>query len=113
LSAIAKGYGVDRVAMILDRLGIDDYLVEIGGEFRVKGASASGRAWRVAIEKPVFRQRDHGAMPGETLEETIALENLAIATSGTTIDFFEQDGRHYSHSRPSGQTSAYGGECRR
>jgi thiamine biosynthesis lipoprotein len=98
LSAIAKGYGVDRVAMILDRLGIDDYLVEIGGEFRAKGATASGRAWRMAVEQPVFRQRDHGAMPGETLQETVALENRAIATSGTTIDFFEQDGRHYSHS---------------
>lgn len=102
LSAIAKGYGVDRVAMILDRFGLEDYLVEIGGEFRAKGTAASGRVWRIGIEKPVYGQRGHSKIPGEipgaTIGETIVLENRAIATSGTTIDFFEQDGRYYSHS---------------
>ena len=90
LSAIAKGYGVDRVAMILDRQGIADYLVEIGGEFRARGTTASGRPWRVAIERPVEGRRSLG--------EIVVLENRAIATSGTTKDFFEQGGRHYSHS---------------
>jgi len=90
LSAIAKGYGVDRVAMILDRFGIDDYLVEIGGEYRARGTTSTGRAWRVAIAKPVYGERKLG--------EAVVLDNRAIATSGTTIDFFEQDGRHYSHS---------------
>ncbi|UCH47799.1 MAG: FAD:protein FMN transferase [Betaproteobacteria bacterium] len=94
LSAIAKGYGVDRVAMILDRLGVDGYLVEIGGEFRARGTTAAGRPWRVAIAQPVEGRRSHG----KTVGETVVLENRAIATSGTTIDFFEQDGRHYSHS---------------
>lgn len=90
LSAIAKGYGVDRVAMILDRHGVDDYLVEIGGEFRARGTTAAGRPWRIAIERPVEGRR--------VLGEIVVLENRAIATSGTTKDFFEQDGRHYSHS---------------
>ena len=98
LSAIAKGYGVDRVAMILDRFGIDDYLVEIGGEFRARGTTAARRAWRVAIEKPVYGERKLGEAPRAALGETIVLDNRAIATSGTTMDFFEQDGRHYSHS---------------
>jgi len=89
LSAIAKGYGVDRVAMVLDRQGIHDYLVEIGGELRARGTTAAGRPWRVGIERPVEGRR--------VLGETVALENRAIATSGTTSDFFEQDGRHYSH----------------
>jgi thiamine biosynthesis lipoprotein len=89
LSAIAKGYGVDRVAMILDRHGVHDYLVEIGGELRARGTTASGRPWRVAIERPVEGRR--------VLGEIVALENRAIATSGTTRDFFEQDGRHYPH----------------
>jgi thiamine biosynthesis lipoprotein len=89
LSAIAKGYGVDRVAMVLDGEGVNDYLVEIGGEFRAKGANAAGRSWRVAIERPVEGQR--------VLGEVVVLENGAIATSGTTKDFFVQDGRHYSH----------------
>jgi FAD:protein FMN transferase len=88
LSAIAKGYGVDRVAMILDRHGVGDYLVEIGGEFRARGNTA-GRPWRVAIERPVEGRR--------VLGEIVVLGNRAIATSGTTRDFFAQDGRHYSH----------------
>ncbi|MGD8476904.1 MAG: FAD:protein FMN transferase [Burkholderiales bacterium] len=94
LSAIAKGYGVDRIAMILERQGVDDYLVEIGGEFRARGNAAVGRPWRIGIERPVEDRRSHG----KTIGETVVLENRAIATSGTTIDFFEQGGRHYSHS---------------
>jgi thiamine biosynthesis lipoprotein len=89
LCAIAKGYGVDRVAMILDRQGVHDYLVEIGGELRARGTAAAGRPWRVGIERPVEGRHVVG--------EIVALENRAIATSGTTEDFFEQDGRHYSH----------------
>jgi thiamine biosynthesis lipoprotein len=89
LCAIAKGYGVDRVAMILDRQGVHDYLVEIGGELRARGTTAAGRPWRVGIERPVEGQHVVG--------EIVLLKNRAIATSGTTEDFFEQDGRHYSH----------------
>ena len=89
LCAIAKGYGVDRVAMILDHQGIPDYLVEIGGELRARGTTAAGRPWRVGIQRPVEG--------GHVVGEIVALENRAIATSGTTEDFFEQDGRHYSH----------------
>jgi len=98
LSAIAKGYGVDRLAMILDRYRVDDYLVEIGGEFRAKGTTAAGRPWRVAIERPIEARRSLEEIPRETLGEVIVLENRAIATSGTTKDFFEHGGRHYSHS---------------
>lgn len=89
LSAIAKGYGVDRVAMVLDSQGIGDYLVEIGGELRAKGTTAAGKPWRVGIERPVEGRHVVG--------EVVALHNRAIATSGTTQDFFDQDGRHYPH----------------
>jgi len=90
LSAIAKGYGVDRLAAILDEQGIEDYLVEIGGEFRARGTTAAGRPWQVAIERPVEGAR--------VLGEIVVLGNRAIATSGTTRNFFEQEGRRYSHS---------------
>jgi thiamine biosynthesis lipoprotein len=89
LNAIAKGYGVDRVAMVLDRQGVHDYLVEIGGELRARGNAAAGRSWRVGIERPVEG--------GHVLGETVALANRAIATCGTTENFFVQDGRHYPH----------------
>lgn len=88
LSAIAKGYGVDRIATVLDRQGVRDYLVEIGGELRARGAVA-GRPWRVGIERPIEGRRVVG--------ETVVLRDHAIATSGTTQDFFEEQGRHYSH----------------
>jgi FAD:protein FMN transferase len=89
LCAIAKGYGVDRVAVTLDSQGFHNYLVEIGGELRAKGTTAAGKPWRVGIERPVEGQHVVG--------EIVALENRAIATSGTTEDFFEEAGRHYSH----------------
>jgi thiamine biosynthesis lipoprotein len=89
LSAIAKGYGVDRVAMVLDREGFHDYLVEIAGEIRAKGTTAIGIPWRIGIERPVDGRHVVG--------EIVALENRAISTSGSTQNFFEQDGRHYSH----------------
>jgi thiamine biosynthesis lipoprotein len=89
LSAIAKGYGVDRVAMVLDREGVHDYLVEIAGEIQARGTTAAGSPWRIGIERPV----DSGHVVGEI----VALENRAISTSGSTQNFFEQDGRHYSH----------------
>jgi FAD:protein FMN transferase len=89
LSAIAKGYGVDRVAMVLDREGFHDYLVEIAGEIRARGTTATGNSWRIGIERPVDGRHVVG--------EIVALENRGISTSGSTQNFFEQDGRHYSH----------------
>jgi FAD:protein FMN transferase len=89
LSAIAKGYGVDRVAMILDREGIHDYLVEIAGELRARGTTAAGTPWRIGIERPVDGRHVVG--------EIVALKNRGISTSGSTQNYFEQDGRHYSH----------------
>ncbi|MCV5519664.1 FAD:protein FMN transferase, partial [Escherichia coli] len=52
LSAIAKGFGVDKVAEYLESLGARNYLVEIGGELRINGVNGKGHPWRVAIEKP-------------------------------------------------------------
>lgn len=89
LSAIAKGYGVDRVAMVLDREGVHDYLVEIAGEIRASGTTGTGSPWRIGIERPVNS--------GHVIGEIVALDNRAISTSGSTQNFFEQDGRHYSH----------------
>jgi FAD:protein FMN transferase len=51
-SAIAKGYGVDAVGLLLEERGVKDYLVEIGGEVRARGHHADGHAWRIGIERP-------------------------------------------------------------
>lgn len=90
LSAIAKGYAVDRVANTLHAAGVDEFLVEVGGELRGRGRNQAGDAWKIAIEKPDPGIRDVYAI--------IDLENAAVATSGGYRNFFEAgDGRTYSH----------------
>lgn len=89
LSAIAKGYGVDKVAELLNRLGYENYMVEIGGEVRTRGLNASGKAWQIAIEKPDPRQR--------AMYRILALKNAALATSGDYRNYDERDGKRVSH----------------
>ncbi len=89
-SSIAKGYAVDLVSEWLNTQGVENYLVEIGGEIRVAGHSPRGTPWRVAIERP-----DPGARaPMAALE----ISDIAVATSGDYRNFFEVDGFRYSHS---------------
>jgi thiamine biosynthesis lipoprotein len=89
LSTIAKGWGVDKVADYLQQLGSEDYLVEIGGELRLKGKNKEGVAWRIAIEKPSTDAR--------TIQEIIEPGNMGLATSGDYRNYFERDGIRYSH----------------
>ena len=90
LSAIAKGHGVDRVAELLEAKGLDDYLVEIGGELRGRGLNAEGAPWRIAIERPD---------PGRRAPlRVVALKDHGMATSGDYRNFFEVAGKRYSHS---------------
>jgi thiamine biosynthesis lipoprotein len=88
LSAVAKGYGVDQVAQLLEMLALPDYLVEVGGEMRVSGVNPDGNPWRVAIEMPSL-------MP--QVQRVIALHDGAVATSGDYRNYFERDGLRYSH----------------
>ena len=90
LSSIAKGFGVDAVANVLENAGITDYLAEVGGEMRLAGVSPRGDDWRVAIESPQPGQR------GVAL--AFSATNIAVATSGDYRNFFEIDGVRYSHS---------------
>lgn len=89
LSAIAKGYGVDRLAELLDVTGVANYLIGIGGELRGRGYNGRGLPWRIAVEHP-----DPG---GRVIHRILALHDGAIASSGDYRNFFEQDGRRYSH----------------
>lgn len=89
LGGIAKGYGVDRAARALDALGFDRYLIEAGGEVRVRGTNARGVPWRVGIERPdAVPQRAYAVLP---------LTGGAVATSGDYRRYFVQDGRRFSH----------------
>jgi thiamine biosynthesis lipoprotein len=89
LSSIAKGFAVDLIAEDLLERGVEDFLVDIGGDLRVNGKRSDGRPWRVAIERA-------GSSLGE-VERIIEPANAAVATSGSYRQFFEAEGRHYSH----------------
>ena len=89
LSAVAKGYAVDLLAERLSALGHTSFLVEVGGELRSRGRRPEGRAWRVAIEEP--------DVAGRRIHRIVALEDLAMATSGDYRNYYEIDGRRVSH----------------
>jgi len=90
LSAIAKGHGVDRVAMLLKQQGIRNYLVEIGGELRTLGVNPKGKVWRIGIEAPDSM--------GQMVQQPIDVSDKAVATSGDYRNYYERDGVRYAHS---------------
>jgi len=89
LSSIAKGYAVDRIAGYLEQQGVENYLVEIGGELRGKGHNERATSWRVGIERPSATDR--------TVYAAIEIDGAGLATSGDYRNYFEQDGQRYSH----------------
>jgi FAD:protein FMN transferase len=89
LSAYAKGLAVDSLAELLDEHGLRHYLVEVGGELRVRGHNSRGEPWVVAIETP-----EPG---GSRVRRVLSLSDKAVATSGNYRNFFEYEGQRYSH----------------
>lgn len=89
LSGIAKGFAVDKIAELLLYAGYTDFMVEIGGELRLAGVSPKGVPWKIAIEEPDAMQR--------SVHRAISLSDKAMATSGDYRNYFEQDGKRYSH----------------
>ncbi|NNF51427.1 MAG: FAD:protein FMN transferase [Gammaproteobacteria bacterium] len=88
LSAIAKGYAVDVVCDLLADKGLENFLVDIGGELRFTGRNAQGDLWRVAIENPRGDRKPY---------EVLSLEGGAVATSGNYRNYFEIGGQRFSH----------------
>jgi thiamine biosynthesis lipoprotein len=89
LGGIAKGYGVDRAAMAIEAAGVEDYMIEVGGEVRTRGRNAQGQVWRIGIEEP-------DAVP-QRARTVVPLSGRAMATSGDYRIYFERDGRRFSH----------------
>jgi len=89
LSAIAKGYGVDQIAELLQNNEISDYLVDIGGETASKGVNPQSVSWRLAIEAPIEQHRK--------IQQVFTPLGLGVATSGDYRNYFEKNGVRYSH----------------
>jgi thiamine biosynthesis lipoprotein len=93
LSTTAKGYGVDVVAELIESNGIANYLVEIGGEMRLKGFKHTGELWAIAIEKPILDPSGEE----RAVHQVIIPKDNAVATSGDYRNYFEADGQRFSH----------------
>ncbi len=90
-SAIAKGYGVDAIGRLLEDENIRNYLVEIGGEVRARGVNTRGTPWVIGINTP-----KEGVAVNE-FQTLVQLDDIALATSGNYQNFYEVDGKKYSH----------------
>ncbi len=90
-SAIAKGYGVDKVAELLESKDYNNYMVEIGGELRLSGQKPDGNKWAIAIEQP------DPNLTERKIHKALKLTDISIATSGDYRIFYELEGTTYSH----------------
>jgi len=88
-NSIAAGYAVDQVAETLEASGVSSYLVEITGELKARGHKPDGAPWRIAIEAPHDAER--------VAQRIIELDGYAVSTSGDYRNYFERDGKRYSH----------------
>jgi FAD:protein FMN transferase len=91
-NAIAQGQSVDYIADFFNSQGVENFLVEIGGEVRTKGMNREGQKWRIGIDKPVENPEER------ELQAIVALSDKSLATSGNYRKFYEFDGVKYTHS---------------
>ena len=92
-SAIAKGYGVDRVAKLLRRKDIKNFMVEIGGEVITCGVNRQGKAWRVGVASPI----EDSLNISQEMQTVLEVRNRAMATSGNYRNFYYKGGKRYAH----------------
>ena len=92
-SAIAKGFGVDKVAEFLAGKGIENFLVEIGGEISARGKNSRGTEWNIGVTKPV----DDSLSINQENQAVLQITNKAMATSGNYRNFYYEGGKKYAH----------------
>lgn len=90
-NAIAQGYSVDLIALLLESKGIMNYMVELGGELKTLGVNTKGEEWRLGIDKPVELDQKR------ELQAIVKLSGKALATSGNYRNYVEMDGERFSH----------------
>ena len=91
-NALAQGYTVDVIAELLDSHHISDYLIELGGELKSKGFNSRNKKWRVGIDKP-----SNKIDVNDRFQVILNLHNKSLATSGNYRNFYEKDGKIFSH----------------
>lgn len=91
-SAIAKGYACDVIGQLLTDKGIDDFMVEIGGEVFARGKNPEGKMWRVGVNRPTIADGEAG-----TIEEIVQITDAGLATSGNYRNYRMVDGKRIAH----------------
>ncbi len=92
-SGIAKGYGSDCVARLLRKKGVENFMVEIGGEVVTSGINQDRVPWRIGVTKPV----DNPTQQSQELQTVLNVTDKAMATSGNYRNFYYKGGRKYAH----------------
>lgn len=93
-SAIAKGFGSDEVARVLRKNGINDFMVEVGGEVVCSGVNDKGRVWSIGINKPI---EDSTMQHTNEIQRVVQLDGKALATSGNYLQYYYKNGTKYAH----------------
>ena len=91
-NAIAQGYTSDLIAAFLDSKGIENYLIDTGGEIMARGGKPNGKPWIVGIEKPAENKDSE-----QVVQTRVALHDKGLVTSGSTRKYVEHNGKRYSH----------------
>ncbi len=91
VNAYAQGYAVDMLAHFAESKGLNNYMIEIGGELRAKGINDKGEPWRIGIDKPLATESER------EMQAVVALTDRSMATSGNYRKFYMKDGRKYAH----------------
>ena len=91
-NAIAQGYTSDLIAKFMDSKGIQNYLIDTGGEIMARGGKPDGQPWIVGIEKPAENWASE-----RSVQSRIALHDKGLVTSGSTRKYVERNGKRYSH----------------
>lgn len=94
--AIAKGYAVDVVAEYFEKKGIQNYMVEIGGEVRCKGENAKNNVWKIGIIDPKAAENQNSTVSYRK-DAILILDNKSMATSGNYYNFYIKEGKKYAH----------------
>lgn len=89
-SSVAKGYALDCIASLFDSLNIENYLIMIGGEVIVKGMHPEGRPWKIGISRPTADMNTES-------QTALSISNIAMATSGNYLRYYEKNGKRYAH----------------
>ena len=92
-NAIAQGFSVDLIGLFLKSWGVENYMVELGGEVKCRGVNAYGNLWKIGIDRP----SDGASVANRVLNAAVLVDNKGLATSGNYRKFYELNGIKYAH----------------